>query len=242
MKTYRAIAPMTANSLAGWLPQSSCLCRLARVLLGRLTLLLAAAALGTAALAQQKEPDRIRGEIASVDAGGVVVKTNDGRTIRLGINDGLTIFSLSKASYADLDFGMYVGAVSEKLDGDIYSPIRRDSLSWLYKGFELRIIDESLRGIAVGVTKWDLTPKSIMTHGWVDDQEDRVISIKYGPTEEEETDVEVGRDAPVTRMSRGDRSLIKVGARVFAGAIKGGDGQYTAVFMFFGKDGVVPPM
>ena len=170
------------------------------------------------------------------------MKTGDGKTVRLGLSEGLTIFSLAKASYAEVDFGTYVGAVSEKLGDDIYSPIVRDSLSWLHKGFELRIIDEQLRGIAVGHTKWDLTPNSVMTHGWVDDQEGRVISIKYGPTEEEETDVEVARDVPVLKMSRGEKSLIKPGARVFAGAQKGADGRYVAVFIFVGKDGVVPAM
>jgi hypothetical protein len=107
---------------------------------------------------------------------------------------------------------------------------------------ELRIIDESLRGIAVGHTKWDLTSKSVMTHGWVDDQEGRVISIKYGPTEEEETDVEVSRDTPVFKMSRGDASLIKPGARAFVGANKGAGGRYDAAFIFIGKDGVAPNM
>jgi len=194
------------------------------------------------ASAQKKEPDHFRGLIARVESSAIVVQVAEGKTVRLGLSDGITILSLTKASYADLDFGTYVGAVSVRLGDDIYSPIRRDSLSWLHKGFELRIIDEELRGIAVGHTKWDLTPNSVMTHGWVDDQEDRVISIKYGPTEEEETDVEVPRDVPILKMSRGDKSLIKPGARVFAGAQKGADGNYVAVFVIVGKDGIVPPL
>jgi hypothetical protein len=92
------------------------------------------------------------------------------------------------------------------------------------------------------MTKWDRTPNSIMTHGWVDDMEDRVLSIKYGPTDGEETDVEVGRDIPILKMARGDKSLLKPGVRVFAGAQKGADGNYVAVFIFVGKDGVVPPL
>ncbi len=190
----------------------------------------------------KKEPDHFRGLITRVESSAIVVQVAEGKTVRLGLSDGLTIFSLAKASYADLDLGTYVGAVSVRLGDDIYSPIRRDSLSWLHKGFELRIIDEELRGIAVGHTKWDLTPNSVMTHGWVDDQEDRVISIKYGPTEEEETDVEVPRDVPILKMSRGEKSLIKPGARVFAGAQKGADGNYVAGFVIVGKDGIVPPL
>jgi hypothetical protein len=197
---------------------------------------------GTPARAQSAEPDRIRGQIAKVEAGAIVVQAKDGRTVRLALPDTASIFSLSKTSFAELDFGAYVGAVSYRLGDHIFSPIKRDSLSWLHKGVELRIIDEKLRGIAVGHTKWDLTPDSVMTHGWVDDLEERVISIKYGPTEEEETDVEVPRDVLITKMSLGDRSLIKAGARVLAGAQKGADGNYVALFVFVGKDGIVPPM
>jgi hypothetical protein len=217
------------------------LCRLAALAT------LVVAALGSAARAQvhtppagNAEPDRIRGQIARVDGASIVVKTMQGKTVRLELSDQLAVFSLAKASFAELDFGTYVGAVSERLGDNVYSPIVRDSLSWLHRGFELRIIDESLRGIAVGHTKWDLTSHSVMTHGWVDDQEERVISIKYGPTEEEETDVEVPRDVPVTKMSLGEKSLIKPGARVLVGAHKRADGKYVGEFIFIGKDGIAP--
>lgn len=189
---------------------------------------------------QGAEPDHIRGQITKVDESSIVVKTKNGRTMYIALTDKLTIISLSKGSFTDVDFGTYVGAVAVRLDE--YSPIIRDSLSWLHKGFELRIIDEKLRGIALGHKKWDLTPDSIIAHGWVDDMEIRVLSIKYGPTEEEETDVEVPRDVPILKMSLGDKSLIKAGAYVFAGAQKGADGKYVAGFLFVGRDGIVPPL
>ena len=208
----------------------------------------AVAALGAPAQAQkytesQSQPDRIRGEVVKLDAASMVVKTREGKTVQLQVNDQLSVFTLTKASYVDVIFGTYVGAVSVRLGDNVYSPIIRDSLSWLHRGFELRIIDESLRGIALGHQKWDLTPESVMTHGWVDDQEGRVISIKYGPTEEEETDVEVPRDVPVLKMSLGDKKLIKPGMRIFVGAQKGDDGGYSALFIFIGSgEGVAPPL
>jgi hypothetical protein len=212
--------------------------------LGMIALVIAAA-LGTPAGAQapsNSEPDRIRGQITQVDGSSIVVKTAKGVNLRMAFPESAAIFSLTPARFADVDFGTYVGAVSVKLGDNIYSPIVRDSLSWLHKSFEFRVIDEKLRGIAVGHTKWDLTPESVMTHGWIDDMEGRVVSIKYGPTEEEETDVEISRDTPVTKMSLGDKSLVKSGAGVMVGAQKGTDGNYTAVFIFVGKDGIVPPM
>lgn len=195
---------------------------------------------GTGLHAQQAEPERIRGEIIEVERGAIVLKTAQGGQMRLGLADGTAVFSLSKARFADVDFGSYVGSVSEKLGDQIYSPIVRDSLSWLHRGFEFRVIDERLRGIAVGHTKWDLTPNSVMTHGWIDDMEGRVVSIKYGPTEEEETDVEVSRDTPVVKMSPGDPSMLKPGVPVFVGAHKTATGDVAAVFIFVGQDGVIP--
>lgn len=186
------------------------------------------------------EPDHIRGQVTKVDGSSITVKTGEGKTLSIGLRDDTTVISLTKGSFADVDFGVYVGAVAVRLDE--YSPIVRDSAVWLHKGFELRIIDEKLRGIALGHKKWDLTPDSIISHGWVDDLEVRVLSIKWGPTDYDETDVEIPRDVPIQKMSLGDKSLIKPGVRVFVGARKGSDGQYQALFAFVGKDGAVPSL
>lgn len=198
-------------------------------------MLIAVEALASTAVAE----DRIRGEIVAVDSNAIDVRDERGATHRIRLTQQATILKLSPSSFAEVDFGVYVGSVAERLD-DRYSPIFRDSLSWLHRSFELRVIDEALRGIALGVMQWDLTPGSIMTHGWVDDMEIRVLSIKYGPTEAEETDVEVGRDIRVLRMSLGDRNLIRPGARLFAGAVRAADGLYDPAFLMVGTDGVVP--
>jgi len=191
--------------------------------------------------ATAQEPQRIRGKITRADGGSATVQTADGKTVRFALSDSTTVFVLTKASFNDIDFGTYVGAVSERMGDDKYSPIMRDSLSWLYRGFELRIVEEKLRGIAVGHTKWDTGPNATMTHGWVDDVEDRVLSIKYGPTDAEETDVEIGPEVPISKMALGDKSLIRPGAAVVVGLQKGAEGS-AAMFIFVGKDGVVPAL
>lgn len=186
------------------------------------------------------EPDHIRGQIMAVEDSTIVIRTPNGGSVRLGVPENLTIFRLSEAKFTEVDFGTYVGSVSVRLDA--FSPIVRDSMSWLHEGYELRIIDEDLRGIAVGHRDWSLTDETVMTHGWVDDLEIRVLSIKYGPTEEEETDVDVPRDVPILKMSLGDRSLIKSGVQIFAGAHKGDDGNYAAAFVFVADDGMALSM
>ena len=196
------------------------------------------------ARAESVEPDHIRGQISNVEPGAIIVKTSDGRSLRLALPEQVAVFTLSKASYSNIDFGLYVGSVAVRLE--MTSPIvratPRETISWLYEGHELRIIDEKLRGIAVGFKQWDFPKGSSMTHGWVDDMDARVISIKYGPTQDEESDVLVGKDTPVTRMSVGERGDIKAGAHAFVGATKGADGKLGAVFVFVGKDGLVPSL
>jgi hypothetical protein len=194
----------------------------------------------TATLAEDAEPEHFRGEIASMQGSAMVVKTKSGKTVRLAVPENVTVIHLTKGSYTEVDFGVYVGAVAYQLNE--YSPIVRDSAVWLHKGMELRIIDEKLRGIAIGEKKWDLTPVSKIAHGWVDDIEDRVISIKWGPSDYDETDVEVPRDVPIHRMTLGDTGLLKPGTNVFVGANKGPDGKYTAAFIFCGRDGIVPAL
>ncbi|MGI9434624.1 MAG: hypothetical protein ACR2Q4_07330 [Geminicoccaceae bacterium] len=208
--------------------------------------LLAGIAFGSVAQAQvfsepdPNEPDHIRGTIITFDGSSMGIDTDDGQNLQIAAPDTMTVIKLSKGSFTKVDFGTYVGSVSVKLDK--YSPIVRDSLSFLHDGFELRIIDEALRGIAAGHRHWDLTPESVIAHGWVDDMEGRVISVKYGPTEEEETDVEVSRDVPVLKMALGDKNLVKEGEKVFIGAQNDDGGTYSAVFIFVGEDGVVPPL
>lgn len=194
--------------------------------------------------AEGNDPDHLRGQISTVEPGAITLKTTDGRSLRLQLVDATPVFTLQKASFSAVDFGLYVGSVAVRLD--MTSPIvratPRETISWLYLGKELRIIDEKLRGIAVGFKKWDLPAGSSMTHGWVDDLENRVVSIKYGPTQDEESDVLVGPDVPVTRMSVGQRSDLKVGVHAFVGANKAADGKLNAVFVFVGKDGLVPSL
>jgi hypothetical protein len=190
--------------------------------------------------ADDAEPDHFRGVITAVEGSALVLKLKGGQTARLQMTDEATVLALSKSRFTEVDLGTYVGATAYRLDE--YSPIVRDSAVWLHRGYELRLIDEKLRGIALGEKKWDLTPVSIIAHGWVDDLEDRVLSIKWGPSDYDETDVEVPRDVPIHRMAFGERSLLKPGVPVFAGANKGAGGRYSLAFIFCGVADAAPAL
>ena len=185
----------------------------------------------TPALAQNAAVQNIRGQIIGVQDSSISLKTRDGKSLRLKIPEQISIYRLSKAVFSDVNFGTYVGSVAVPLpDG------------WTYRALELRVLDEELRGLAIGHMNWDLSPESTMTHGWVDDLEVRILSIKYGPTDEEEKDVDVPYDVPITKMSLGDRSLLAQDVEVFAGAQKDGSGNSTALFILVGTESVLPPL
>lgn len=193
----------------------------------------------TAKPAKSTEPDHFRGQIVSVQGQTLVMKTRAGKTVEIAVPDGVPILALGKGSFTAVDFGTYVGAVGVKLDE--YSPIVRDSAVWLHRGFELRILDEELRGLSLGHKDWDLVPGAIISHGWVDDIEVRVLSIKWGPTDYDETDMEVPRDVPVQRMSVSNRTALQPGVHVLVGANRV-QGRHVAAFVIAGKDGIVPAL
>lgn len=216
-----------------------------RMLLSRMLMTAwAVLALVGTARADDVEPEHLRGQISSADAGVLTIRTADGRSLRLDLPEQLAVFTLSKANFSNIDFGQYVGSVAVRMD--ITNPIvratPRETIGVLFQGHELRIIDENLRGIAVGAKLWDVPAGGSMTHGWVDDMDGRTVTIKYGPKREDQSDVLVGKDMPITRMSLGARSDIKAGAHAFVGATKGPDGKLGASFVFIGKDGVVPSL
>ena len=84
---------------------------------------LIAAALGTPAFAQNNpgEPERFRGVVTRADASSLAIRTGEGKALHFALPEGVAVFALSKASFADIDFGLYVGAVSERM-GDTFSP------------------------------------------------------------------------------------------------------------------------
>lgn len=193
----------------------------------------------TAKPARSTEPDHFRGQIVSLQGQTLVMKSRAGKTVEIQMPDGVPVLGLGKGSFTAVDFGTYVGAVGIKLDE--YSPIVRDSAVWLHRGFELRVVDEELRGISLGHKDWDLVPGAIISHGWVDDIEVRVLSIKWGPTDYDETDMEVPRDVPVQRMSVADRNALQPGVHVLVGANRV-QGRHVAAFVIAGKDGIVPAL
>jgi hypothetical protein len=216
---------------------------MSRRLYGRFLLAAACALVLAPALhAADVEPDHFRGTVVSANDASLTLKTHDGTIVRLAFPASADVFALSKATFDEVLLGNYVGSVAIRPAPGSPGARPRSSASLLYVAAELRILDESLRGIALGQRNWDLRPDTIMAHGWVDDLEVRVLSIKYGPTDFDEADVDVPPDVPIQRMSMGNRGLVKPGAAVFAGARKGLDGGHVVEYVMVGMDGVTPAL
>jgi hypothetical protein len=90
---------------------------------------------------------------------------------------------------------------------------------------------------------WDLKPQSTMTNASVE----QVVSAVNGRTltlkhEDGENKITVPANAPIVTYVPGDKSDIKVGAKVFIVAVKQTDGTLLGSAWRIGRDGVTPPM
>jgi len=115
--------------------------------------------------------------ISEVGNPSIVVKTGDGKDVRIEVPDNSASFSLTRAASPTWISEPTSAQCGE--DGRI-QPDREGSAVWLHKGFELRIIDDELRALPLG-TEVDLTPTSIIAHGW--DDIGSVSSRSVGPTD-----------------------------------------------------------
>ncbi len=196
-------------------------------------LYLAAALLigATGALAQNAQPARVRGTIESLDGLQLTVKTRQGATVQIKLNENYTVQAVTRADLSELQPGSFIGAttIGTMPDGTL-------------KAAEIHIFPPGRRP-GEGHYGWDLTPDSLMTNGDVAvvsaPTAGRVIQIKYKDGEKRVT---VLPETPVVHFEPGDRSLLKPGVAVFIGTQRQPDGTVTAGNVTAGKDGVVPPL
>jgi hypothetical protein len=183
----------------------------------------------TTALAQ--ETARIRGTIERIDDSTYVVKTRDGTKQKVALGDKPQIASVVKASLSDIKPGSFVGVTAmPQADGS-------------QKALEVHIFPESMRGTGEGHYQWDLRPQSTMTNANVE----QIVTAVEGPTltlkyKNGEKKISVPANTPIVAYAQGDKSDLKVGAKVFIVAIKQPDGTLQGSAWRVGRRGVTPPM
>src|SRR5689334_8163322 len=128
------------------------------------TLALAASLLTVGAAAQTAAPTRIRGTITALHGQDLTIKTREGPTVDVLLNEPLTVRTVTKLALADIKQGTYVGIASKTgADGKA-------------EALEVLVFPEAMRGAGEGHYAWDLQGGSMMTNAAVS----AVVTAKSG--------------------------------------------------------------
>lgn len=190
-----------------------------------------AVALASVGPAQAVERAHIRGTVAAVEGAAVTIKTTDGKTVGLTLDDGWKLGGLAPASLADVKQGTFIGTANvEDADGN--------------KALEVVVFPEAMRGVGEGNYGWDLKPKSAMTNAnvksLVEGVEGRTVTLSYKGGEKKVT---IAPDTPIVAAVPATKADVVAGAKVFVVGMPNADGTMLSDgFMAIGKDGVTPPM
>lgn len=178
----------------------------------------------------QTTPVRVRGKIEKFDGQSITVKTREGPSVTIKLNDNFTVAGVVAASRADIAAGKFVGIASlPQGDGT-------------QKALEVLIFPDAMRGANEGHYAWDLMPDSMMTNATVADVSavgGAIVSLRYKDGEKK---VLVPEGVPIVTFVPAERSELVPGASVFVGTLRQPDGSLTAGRVNVGLKGLVPPM
>ena len=193
--------------------------------------LAAAVTLAVAASAAAQE-GRIRGEIVKADGPMLVLKTREGATLNVKVDDKTRVAALEKATLADIKTDSFIGiAGMPQPDGSI-------------QAFSVHIFQPAQRGVVPDRHgPWDARPGSTMTNAYVTSmvtgKEGETLTVKYKDGEKK---IIVTPQTVIAAAAKGDASELKAGAHVIIfAAEKQPDGSLLAKSMYVGR-GVTPAM
>jgi hypothetical protein len=198
----------------------------------------AAATLGLALLggatvpaAQAADTVRVRGTVESVDGAKLLVKTRDGTSTAIKLNDGWKVTGVVKASLGDIKPGDFVGIASlpKSRGGD--------------GALEVLVFPAAMKGTGEGSYPWDLKPNSTMTNATVTnavkDVDGRNITVNY---QGKEKTISVADGTTVVTFAPAATADLKPGMTVFVPSQKAEDGMLSTGNVIAGTNGIVPPM
>jgi len=186
--------------------------------------------LAAAASVSAQQPIRIRGTIQGLEGNMLLVKTRDGKDMKIGLPENLVVVAAKKLTLDDIKPGDFVGPASRvKPDGSL-------------EAISLQVFPANLRGVVPeGHTAWDLEPGSMMTNGNVAAAVGvagaKEITIEYKGGSQK---LKVPDDVPIFTTVPGERSLLVPGAYIVTTARAGTDGVLFTQRIAVSKDGVRP--
>jgi hypothetical protein len=217
------------------------------------------------------QPERIRGEIQSLNGNKLNVMSYDGKPVELMLDSQTQYKMVVPAHLSDIKQGDFVGVGATGPENDL-------------EALEVVIFPASMRGTGEGHYAWSVpaavasadrhgasattpgTPpvRGTMTNGTVGSSSSEAASAVHGTMTNgtvglssskagktkltlsynngKQTQISVPSDAPVVRFTPGQRSELTAGAKVFAVASEGNGGILTTKSIAVGKDGLMPPM
>lgn len=170
----------------------------------------------------------VRGTLDGAEPGTLVVKTKDGAT-RVGLTDKTGYAAVFKARLSDIKKGGYVGITAKRgPDGG-------------WQAVEVHIFPEAMRGLSEGHYPWDF-PGTTMTNAAVAD----VVKQVQGPLvtltpKGQSVQIMVPPTATIVRIELQQGGVLRLSAGTVAVARKESDGSLTALRVYVGQGGVMPP-
>jgi hypothetical protein len=186
------------------------------------TLLIGATVPLSSADAQQTQ--RLRGEIASKSGNTIVVKTPEGKDVKVTLAEDFTVTHVTKMPLGDIKPGMFVGSGAMP-DGEG---------GW--KAEEVHVFPAGSRP-GEGHRPWGADPAGTMTNA-------DVSAVVAGAGKEEITltvngqnyRIAVPPETPVVKMERGNRDLVKPGAWIGVSNAVEKDGVLSAKSITVSED------
>jgi hypothetical protein len=177
------------------------------------------------------QPERIRGEIVSLDGDTLKVHRRSGETTDIEVKPAVAVSAVKAIKLSEIKPGAFVGtAATRAADGKLTAS-------------EVVVFPEAARGTGEGHYAWDLGPNSTMTNANVDAVvegtrgRDLRLSYKGGSNT-----VTVPANVPVVTFAPATRDDLRPGKKVFVVAAPAQQGGFVAQRVVVEKDGVVPPM
>jgi hypothetical protein len=193
-----------------------------------------------AARAASAPPAHIRGTIAAVSGNRVTITTAQG-PVSVTFAAAFHVVGVVPGNVSDITSGTFIGCANVPGTGAA-------------RALEVSVFPKAMAGTGEGDYPWDLTTngamKSAMTNGTVaapktsamtngtvsrsSNGATKIVTLSYkGGTKT----ILISSDTPIVRIEPGTRSLLTVGAHVFAVAPGPGPGLVVV-----GEHGAVPPM
>jgi hypothetical protein len=181
--------------------------------------------------AQAAETVRVRGTVEAVDGAKLTVKTREGNSTAIKLNDNWKVTGVAKASIDDIKKGDFVGIASipKSRGGD--------------GALEVLIFPAAMKGTGEGSYPWDLKPNSTMTNATVSnavkDVDGRTVTVNYQGKEKK---ISVAEDTTIVTFAPAAQGDLKTGMTVFVPSQKADDGSLSTGNVVAGTNGIVPPM